>query len=230
MQISIHADVLERYPDFLMGIVELSIARYDKECLQKAIIAANKDMQIPLRNTAVEEKWTQVFLDMNASAKRLPSVISLWNVQERFGELRSINYFVDAYNHISTKHGIPMGGYDITNLPANDITLRYGKRGDKFQPLGLNQVEKIKDESEVVYYSGDDVICRYWNNKDSEITKITENTTKLVIILDYFGELERLTKAMDELEALIGCTSDLLSCSKHILSVTQPSLSTEVNS
>ena len=228
MTISIYQDVLNNYPDYLMGVVELSIVNYDSNKLQTIIAAEIAEMKVPMRNSSVESKWKEIFINMKASEKRLPSITALWNLQERFGELRSINYFVDAYNHISTKHGIPMGGYDINNLPADDITLRYAKRGDKFQPLGLNQVEKIKDENEIAYYSGSNVICRYWNHKDSELTKITENSKRLVIIFDFFGEPVLLNKAMDELETLLISTSNVSFIRKNHLSVKNPTIILEV--
>jgi len=219
MQIRIHEDVLRRYPDYLMGVIELQITSYDIDALHQVIKACTNGKQIPAINTSVETKWFQVFNEMKASAKRIPSVVALWNLQSRFGELRSINYFVDAYNYVSTKHGIPMGGYDIESLPAEDITLRYAKKGTKFHPLGLNQIEKIKDESEVAYYSGDDVICRYWNNKDSELTKITEVSKKLIIIFDFFGERESLHGAMSELVDVLSASSDISFVRNFILSV-----------
>ena len=66
---------------------------------------------------------------MQANERRLPSVVALWNIIDRFGELKPINYFVDAYNYISVKHGIPMGGYDIEKLPQDELTLQYAILG-----------------------------------------------------------------------------------------------------
>ena len=220
MKITINHDVANRYPDYKMGVVEAVVTKYDLETLTALLI--KKYAETMQRNSDAEKKWAQVFTEMKASPKRLPSVTSLLNLYERFGELRSINYFVDIYNYVSIKHGIPMGGYDVESLPAEDITLRYAKKGDKFQPLGLNQTEKIKDESEVVYYSGDDVICRYWNNKDSEITKITESTQRLVVIFDFFGNTDLLGEAMNGLELLLKETADVIHFKQNILSSSHP--------
>ncbi len=131
------------------------------------------------------------FDDMHASERRLPSVVALWSIIDRFGELKPINYFVDAYNYISVKHGIPMGGYDIKKLPYDDLKLQYAITGGvKFEPMGLGgQLEKIKDEAEICYYCGDIPVCRYWNHKDSEITKIDENTNEVLIMLDTLSVL-----------------------------------------
>lgn len=222
MKITISKNVSDRYPEYKMGVIEAVVSKYDIDALQKLLPAKYADGL--KRNKDAETKWNQVFSEMKASSKRLSSVVSLWNLFERYDELRSINYFVDVYNYISVKYGIPMGGYDTENLPAADITLDYAKKGDKFQPLGLNQTEKIKDESEIVYYSGSDVICRYWNNKDSEITKITESTSKLVIIFDFFGDDVHLNAAMDEMEVLLKETSDVPYLQKNILTADNPTI------
>ena len=218
MRVIIHQDVSDCYPDYLMGIVEITITRYDLYALEKSIEDNRTTGQYLRSSVKAESKWLQVFNDMKASSKRLPSILSLWNIYERFDGLRSINYFVDAYNHISMKHGIPMGGYDIDKLPAPDITLSYAKKGDKFRPLGLNQIEKIKNESEIVYYCGSEVVCRYWNNKDSELTRITDKTTRLVIFFDYFGEVDSLNAAMNDLAALFEFTGNVDFLRKSILS------------
>jgi len=128
----------------------------------------------------------EVFSNMGASERRLPSVVALWNIIYHFGELKPINYFVDAYNYISIKHGIPMGGYDIAKLPHNELSLQHAVLGGvKFEPMGLSgQLEKLKDPAEICYYCGDIPVCRYWNHKDSEITKIDETTSEVLIMFD----------------------------------------------
>ena len=215
MKIEIQKSVVEKYPDYSMGIIYLSVKDIDCDSLKNKLKDAPKDF--PPNKEAVEAKWRQIYSDMNASPKRIASVASLWGLIDRHGELQNINFFVDAYNYISIHHGIPMGGYDITNLPEDNITLRYASKGDKFQPLGLNQIEKIKDEREIVYYSGEQVICRYWNNKDSDISKITDDTQEVVIIFDYIGERDGLVSAMDELIAIISDSCCVVTSSKSIL-------------
>ena len=215
MKIEIQKNVVDKYPDYSMGIVYLSVKNIDYDSLKNKLKDAPKDF--PPNKEAIEAKWQQIYADMNASTKRLASVTSLWSLIDRYGELQNINFFVDAYNYISIHHGIPMGGYDITSLPEGNITLRYASKGDKFQPLGLNQIEKIKDEREIVYYSGEQVICRYWNNKDSDISKITNNTQEVVIIFDYIGEKNGLISAMDELIALISDSCSVVASNKLIL-------------
>ena len=216
MKISIEDKILEKYPKYKMGLIKIKVENTNYEKLQAKVKYENTIAD----KEYITKEWLEVFHDMNASEKRLPSVVALWNIIERFGELKPINYFVDSYNYISVKHGIPMGGYDITKLPYEELTLKYAVCGGvKFEPMGLSgQLEKIKDPAEICYYSRDIPVCRYWNNKDSEITKIDENTTKVLIMFDTLGGLEELKCAMDEFIEIIKSTSNVIEHKSEILS------------
>lgn len=216
MKISIENKILEKYPKYKMGLVKIKVEDKNWEKLQSFV---KYEKSIADEKT-VKKEWLEIFHDMNASGRRLPSVVALWNIIDRFGELKPINYFVDSYNYISVKHGIPMGGYDITKLPYEELTLKYAVcGGEKFEPMGLSgQLEKIKDPAEICYYSKDIPLCRYWNNKDSEITKIDENTTEVLIMFDTLGGLAELKCAMDEFIEIIKSTSNVIELKCEILS------------
>ena len=224
MKVVLKQEITKRYPDYKMGVMEIGIARYDINALRRALTSSVAKRNPLHKNVETESIWKQIFVEMKASPQRLPSVVSLWNFYEQYGGLRSVNYFVDAYSYVSLKHSIPIGGYDLDSLPSKDITLRYARKGDRFKPLGLNQFERIKDESEIAYYSIGDVICRYWNNKDSEITKVTSLTKRLVVLFDSFGDIKPLNAAMDELETLYRETSDVSFLCKNVLSSINPFL------
>ena len=168
----------------------------------------------------IEKEWMKIFYDMHASKRRLPSVVALWSIIDRFGALKPINYFVDAYNYISVKHGIPMGGYDLQKLPYPELTLQHVVQGGKkFEPMGLSgQLEKLKDTAEICYYCGDIPVCRYWNHKDSEITKIDVDTSEVLIMFDTVGGLLELKNAMKELVEIIQLTSNVIELKTEILS------------
>ncbi len=215
MKVSIENKIIEKYPKYKMGLIKVSVT--DKK-IEKLEMLTKFEKTIADQKK-VREEWLEIFSDMNASERRLPSVLALWNIIEQFGELKSINYFVDAYNFISAKHGIPMGGYDIRKLPAEDLKLQYAIQGGvKFEPMGLGgQLEKIKDLAEICYYCGDIPVCRYWNHKDSEITKIDENTSDALIMFDTLGELNELEIAMNEFIEIIKSTSNVVDLKTEIL-------------
>ena len=215
MKIKIENKILQNYPQYKMGLIKMAAADRNWEKLQ---LLTKYDKCIASEKTVTEE-WLKIFSDMHASERRLPSVVALWNIIDRFGELKPINYFVDAYNYISVKHGIPMGGYDIKKLPNKELTLQYAiQGGTKFEPMGLSgQLEKIKDPAEICYYCGDIPVCRYWNHKDSEITKIDENTSEVLIMFDTFGGYTELESAINEFIKIIKETSKVSEVKIEIL-------------
>ena len=216
MKISIQDKISQKYPQYKMGLVKIITTNKNWEKLQTL---TKYEKSIADENT-VEKEWLEVFSDMNASERRLPSVVALWSIIDRFGELKPINYFVDAYNYISIKHGIPMGGYDISKLPHDDLTLQHAIQGGvKFEPMGLSgQFEKLKDPAEICYYCGDVPVCRYWNHKDSEITKIDEDTSEVLIMFDSLGGLTELENAMNEFVDIVKQTSEVIEIKTDILS------------
>lgn len=229
MNISIQEEIIQAYPQYKMGLVKIKTISQDWNKLQ----TLTKYEKSIADKAQVENDWLAVFNDMHASERRLPSVVALWSIIDRFGTsasqtaslatyggLKPINYFVDAYNFISIKHGIPMGGYDLTKLPHNELKLQHAVQGGvKFQPMGLSgQFEKLKDPAEICYYSGDTPVCRYWNHKDSEITKIVENTNEVLIMFDTLGNLAELENAMTEFVDLIKQTAEIDEIKTEILS------------
>ena len=85
--------------------------------------------------------------------------------------------------------------------------------------MGLSgQLEKLKDTAEICYYCGDVPVCRYWNHKDSEMTKIDENTSEVLIMFDTLGGLAELKKAMNEFVEIIKVTSNVIELKMEILS------------
>ena len=80
MEITINQEVSTRYPDYKMGIVEAIVNSYDVNLLQQQLTSGNPDAV--QKSAEVEAKWMQVFNEMKASSKRLPSVVSLWNLHE----------------------------------------------------------------------------------------------------------------------------------------------------
>lgn len=215
MKISIENEILQKYPQYKMGLIKIVAKDKNWEKL-KSLTKYEKSIA---NESTVEKEWLNVFSDMHASERRLPSVVALWSIIDRFGELKPINYFVDAYNYISVKHGIPMGGYDITKLPYKELTLQHAIQGGvKFEPMGLSgQLEKLKDPAEICYYCGDVPVCRYWNHKDSEITKIDESTSEVLIMFDTFGGLTELENAINEFINLIKETSNVIDIKIEIL-------------
>lgn len=129
------------------------------------------------------QHWREVYRQMGASPRYRSSVESLY---ERFlatGDLPMIHPVIDLYNWISLRHLVPMAGYDAEQI-GGTLHLRSAMKGEIFAPLGNPaQVEKTKN-GEVIYADEHDVICRYWNYRDSHKTRLRPDTKAVVFIAD----------------------------------------------
>jgi len=92
-----------------------------------------------------------------------------------------ISAVVDIYNTISVKHVVPVGGDDIDRV-VGDIVLTLADGSERFVMLG-DKVEPIK-KGEVIYRDDEEVLCRSWNYRESEKSKITPETSNLCLVVE----------------------------------------------
>ena len=82
-----------------------------------------------------------------------------------------------------------MGADDMDKVEG-DIRLVIADGQEVFIALNSDEVEH-PDKEEVIYRDDRNVLCRRWNWRDCDKTKITENTKRLVL---YIEGLEPITK------------------------------------
>jgi len=114
-----------------------------------------------------------------------------------------INKLVDIYNYISLKYVIPVGGEDADAI-RGDLQLTFAEGMEQF--IRLNGVEnEPPSKGEVVYKDDEGVICRRWNWREADRTKLTPDTRNAVIVLDALAPVDRaiVESAGQELAALI---------------------------
>ena len=144
------------------------------------------------------EAWREAYRGFGVNPRRArPSVDALL----RRAELPGINRVVDAYNAISVRYGLPIGGED---LDAYDGPARL-VRADGDEPFatvkdGEPAVEH-PEPGEVIWRDDAGVTCRRWNWRQCTRTHITERTKNALFILERLEPypLDRLTSAGDEL-------------------------------
>lgn len=121
----------------------------------------------------------------------------------RGDSLPRINTLVDLYNYISLKYVIPVGGEDIDVIRGN-LQLTFADGSEPF--TRLNGIEnESPTEGEVVYKDDEGVVCRRWNWREAERTKLTEHTKNAIIVLDALAPIGQATikEALHELASLI---------------------------
>lgn len=120
---------------------------------------------------------------------------------ESFKEvLPDINNLVNIYNSISIKHILPAGGDDLDKVDGN-ITLTIARGNEPFTLLGSGKKQSA-EAGEVIYRDSKEVLCRRWNWRESDKTKMTENTKTVIVVLEGLKSTskEQMEKALGDLK------------------------------
>jgi len=127
------------------------------------------------------QNWRKAYAAFGAKPKKhRSSVESLYRMTLEGTNFRPINRIVDIYNYVSLCHMVPVGGDDLTKVQG-DIHLRFARGDEPFFPLGYSEIQRAR-EGEVVYADEREVLCRRWNWRESENTKMTERTRDVLLV------------------------------------------------
>ncbi|MEV7009798.1 phenylalanine--tRNA ligase beta subunit-related protein [Streptosporangium sp. NPDC051022] len=148
------------------------------------------------------EAWREAYRAFGAKPQRTrPSVDAL----VRRMPLPEINLVVDAYNSISVRHGLPIGGEDLGHYAGTARLVRAA--GDEpFEVIDKGEPAIDTPETgEVIWRDDKGATCRRWNWRQCVRTRITEETTDALFLLERLAPMspEELRAAGDELAALL---------------------------
>lgn len=125
---------------------------------------------------------------------------ALTRIVLRGSEIRSINPLVDLYNLISIKYIIPVGAEDLDKMEG-DLALTFADGTEEYIPLGEEKNDPPK-YGEVIYRDDTGVICRRWNWREGDRTKITPETKNAVVVLESIASIP-IENAVEELSSFI---------------------------
>ncbi|HZE30894.1 MAG TPA: phenylalanine--tRNA ligase beta subunit-related protein [Actinoallomurus sp.] len=152
------------------------------------------------------EAWREAYRGFGVNPKRArPSVDALL----RRAELPGINRVVDAYNAVSVRYGLPIGGEDLDAYDGPARLVR-AEGGEPFDTVKNGEpVIEHPEPGEVIWRDDAGVTCRRWNWRQCTRTHITERTKNALFILERLEPypLDRLTAAGAELAALLRAIS-----------------------
>lgn len=163
------------------------------------------------------QAWREAYRAFGAKPKKYAcSVENLYRMILEGVNLRHINKIVDIYNYISLKHIIPVGGDDIDKVDG-DIVLRCATGQEKFIRLDSNEIDYPK-QGEVVYADDKEVLCRRWNWREGDKSKMTEQTKNVMLVAEGLPPVtkEEVQSIINELGQLVKkfCGGEILT---HIL-------------
>lgn len=232
MQYIVEPGIFERFPGFRRGVIigrnvrNAGAAPELEELLNKAqatVYAADISIMESPRIVA----WRNAYLNLGFSPKDFPPSIDFLIRHIKKGRrLRSINKLVDIFNTVSLNWLMPCGGDDL-DCVKGPLTLGFADGSELYHPLGSPGVERKPSSGEVIYFDAGKkiVMCRCWNWKNSDLTKITPATRNVVINVDAFlpninlSDLDATTSSMADL-VLTFCGGEI---HKYLLEPDNPS-------
>jgi DNA/RNA-binding domain of Phe-tRNA-synthetase-like protein len=148
------------------------------------------------------EAWREAYRGFGGNPRRArPSVDAL----RRRPELPAINLVVDAYNAVSVRYALPIGGEDLDAYDGPARLVR-ATGAEPFDTVKNGEaVTEHPEPGEVVWRDDAGVTCRRWNWRQCIRTHITEQTKNALFILERLEPypLDRLAAAGERLAELL---------------------------
>ncbi len=206
--------IFESFPEVRIGVVAFEAARNDRPDPELAALLERESAAVagrlgpaPLIEHPRIAPWREAYRRFGAKPKEHPS--SIENLLRRAAKgqpLRPINPLVDLYNAVSLRHLLPVGGEDLDAV-SGDVALRFAGEAEPAARLLGEPLESARPPKpgEVVYADDAGVLCRRWNWKEADRTKLTEKTTRGVLVVEALPPVGRaeLDAALADLAALV---------------------------
>lgn len=128
--------------------------------------------------------WQAAYRAFGAKPQRTASSLeALWRRAVGPG-LPRVNWLVDLYNAVSVRHGLPVGGEDLSAF-VGPIRLVRATGAETFDTMkdGL-PANDPPSPGEVVWADDLGVSCRRWNWRQGIRTRLTEQSTSALFLLE----------------------------------------------
>lgn len=190
MKFSINSEILERFPGLNIGIViakNIDNSGSDEEIMamlhkKQDEIRQNFETETLSQNPKIDS-WRKAYSSFGAKPKKNKcSVENLYRMTLSSINLNHINKIVDIYNYVSIKYIVPVGGDDIDNVEG-DIKLRFARGDETFVELNSDDTKNPK-EGEVVYSDDKEVLCRRWNWRECDKSKMIGDTKNVCLVVE----------------------------------------------
>lgn len=154
----------------------------------------------PADSPAHVAQWHEAYRAFGAKPQRTrPSVTAL--LRRLDAGLPRIDRITDAYNALSVARLLPVGGEDRAAYAGPARLVRADGTEDFDTVQDGAPATEHPDPGEVIWRDDKGVTCRRWNWRQCARTRITQQTTSALFILDGLGALgqDGLAAAGDEL-------------------------------
>jgi DNA/RNA-binding domain of Phe-tRNA-synthetase-like protein len=218
-------EIFELRPDYraLLLIVEGIPPGPSDETSEKVLQAAESHVKEMVTNTPITEfphiaAWREAYKGFGAKPNKTRNSLEALTRRAESG-LPRINRLTDIYNGISVKYQIPFGGEDLDKYDGTAFLLRAtGKEPFQTFSGGEPQTE-LATPGEPIWCDNTGITCRRWNWRQGPRTALTDDTTRVLFILDALKPLsdDALTQAADELVSLLKGLSPEVRTSRRLI-------------
>ncbi|MBE0461164.1 MAG: hypothetical protein IBX60_05980 [Candidatus Aminicenantes bacterium] len=211
MKFQIDSEIFKSFPGVCLGVVVakgidntgenpevLSLIKEKEQMIRQSISIENLSQQPRISS------WRKAYSSFGAKPKKYKSSVeSLYRMVLKGMSMRNINKVVDIYNYISLKHMIPVGGDDLRKVEG-DIILRFAKGDETFTALNSDE-EVTVSPGEVIYCDERGVLCRRWNWRECDRTKMTGETKEVIFVAEGLPPVKR-----EEMQEIAGDLAKML--------------------
>ena len=207
------ADIIfDEFPDLVLGVVILHDIDNSQnrpeitEMLRQAEAAlSGKFGSTPVIEHPYIATWREAYRKFGAKPKDYPS--SVENLTRRVlngATIEHINNLVSLYNTISLRHILPVGGEDLDKIVGDVLLTRASNDEPAVFLLGEKEARAPR-AGEIIYKDEVGAICRRWNWKEADRTKLSQETENAFLIIETLPPVTR-----DTVETAIRELADLV--------------------
>ncbi len=212
MNLLIDPSVLELFPEVGLGVVRAHGIDNTRDMPEVVDMLRRAEQNLPrifgdgpVTSHPHVAVWRDAYRKFGAKPKETPS--SVENLVRRVlgGEaVRPVNTLVSLYNVISLTYLLPVGGEDLDRVSGDVRLTRAGHAEPPVLLLGEKE-PRSPHEGEIVYKDAEGVLCRRWNWKEADRTKLTRETKNAFLVVETLPPLtpDTLRRAVEELAALV---------------------------
>ena len=190
--------------------------------------AAEAAARQALAGCAVEDlphvaAWREAYRAFGAKPQRTRNSLEALLRRAESG-LPRVNRLTDCYNAVSVLHQVPLGGEDLAGYAGPPRLLRAAGTEPFDTVAGGEPVVEHPEPGEVVWCDEAGVTCRRWNWRQGRRTRLREDTTTALFILDALGPLtdEALQAAADDLVGHLARLGADIQAASRLMAASRP--------
>lgn len=202
MKLIIADPIFEEFPGLAVGVVILHEIDNSQQRAEVTGLLRQAEAALPdqVGEIAVTEHpniatWRDAYRKFGAKPKDYPS--SIENLARRVlkgATIGDINLLVSLYNTISLRYLLPVGGEDLDKIVGDVLLTRAGDDEPALFLLGEKEARAPR-AGEIIYKDDVGAICRRWNWKEADRTKLTQETRNALLVIERLPPVPQATLA-----------------------------------